>query len=52
MAVRGPSAWLVAAFAAVAGPPTGWGELAQLHDDRDVFQASPNELPAIDIHRL
>ncbi|MFM8635702.1 MAG: hypothetical protein ACKOEX_12990 [Planctomycetia bacterium] len=25
-------------------------ELVQIHDDRDVFQASPDELPAIDIH--
>jgi len=22
----------------------------QIHDDRDVFQASPDELPVIDIH--
>ena len=34
------------------GPPTDWGELVQAHDDRDVFQASPDELPAIDIHSL
>jgi len=34
------------------GPPTDWGELVQIHDDRDVFQASPNELRAIDIHSL
>jgi hypothetical protein len=32
------------------GPPTDWGELVQIHDDREVFQASPDELPAIDIH--
>ena len=31
---------------------TGTGELVQIHDDRDVFQASPDELPAIDIHSL
>jgi hypothetical protein len=24
----------------------------QVHDDRDVFQSSPDELPAIDIHSL
>jgi hypothetical protein len=24
----------------------------QVHDDRDIYQASPNELPAIDIHSL
>jgi hypothetical protein len=34
------------------GPPTDWGEIVQIHDDRDVFQASPDELPAIDIHSL
>jgi hypothetical protein len=34
------------------GPPTDWGELVQVHDDRGIFQASPNELPAIDIHSL
>ncbi len=34
------------------GPPTDWGELVQAHDDRDVFQASPDELPAIDIQSL
>jgi hypothetical protein len=34
------------------GPPTDWGELVQVHDDRDIFQASPQELPAIDIHSL
>jgi hypothetical protein len=34
------------------GPPTDWGELVQIHDDRDVVQASPDELPVIDIHSL
>jgi len=34
------------------GPPTDWGELVQVHDDRDVFQSSPDELPDIDIHSL
>ena len=34
------------------GPPTEWGELVQVHDDRAIFQASPDELPAIDIHSL
>jgi hypothetical protein len=28
------------------------GELVQVHDDREIFQTSPNELPAIDIHSL
>ena len=31
-------------------PPTDWGELVQVHDDRAIFQASSDELPAIDIH--
>ena len=34
------------------GPPTDWVELVQAHDDRAIFQASPDELPAIDIHSL
>ena len=34
------------------GPPTDWGELVQAHDDRNVFQASPDELPVIDIRSL
>jgi hypothetical protein len=33
-------------------PPTDWGELVQAHDDRDVFQGSPDELRAIIIRRL
>ena len=34
------------------GPPTDWGEIVQAHDDRAIFQASPDELPAIDIQSL
>ncbi len=34
------------------GPPTDWGEVVQAHNDRDVFQASSDGLPAIDIHSL
>ena len=34
------------------GPPIDWGELAQAHDNRDVFQAAPDELPVIDIHSV
>jgi hypothetical protein len=34
------------------GPPTDWGEVVQIHDNRDVFQPSPDELPPIDIHSL
>jgi hypothetical protein len=32
------------------GPPTDWGELVQVHDECDVTQTSPDELPVIDIH--
>jgi len=34
------------------GPPTDWGEFVQVHDNRAFFQASPDDLPAIDIHSL
>ena len=34
------------------GPPADCGEFVQAHDDRDVFQASPDELPVFDIHSL
>jgi hypothetical protein len=34
------------------GPPTEWAELVQAHDDRDIFQASPDGLPAIDVSSL
>jgi hypothetical protein len=34
------------------GSPIDWGELVQAHDDRDVFQVSPDQLPVIDIHGL
>lgn len=34
------------------GPPTDWGGLAQVHDDRDIFQERIDELPAIDVHSL
>ena len=37
-------------LAPARGPPTDWGELVQVHDDRDVVQATPDELPMIDIH--
>jgi hypothetical protein len=39
-------------LAPARGPPTDWGELVQVYDDRDVYQASHNELPVIDIHSL
>jgi len=32
--------------------PIDWGELVQVHDDRTIFQASSDKLPAIDIHSL
>ena len=34
------------------GPPTDWGELVQVHDERDVFQGRIDELPVIDIRSL
>jgi hypothetical protein len=34
------------------GPPTEWTELVQNDDDRDVMQASTDELTVIDIHAL
>ena len=34
------------------GPTTNEGEVAQVNDDGNVFQASPDELPVIDIHSL
>jgi hypothetical protein len=30
----------------------GEEEFVQTHDDRDLFHASPDDLPVIDIHRL
>jgi hypothetical protein len=39
-------------LAPARGPPTDWGELVQVHDDRDVVQASHDEFPVIDIHSL
>jgi hypothetical protein len=33
-------------------PPTDRGELFRADDDREAIQASPDELPAIDIHRF
>ena len=39
-------------LAPARGPPTDWGDLVQAHDDRDVFQPWPDDLPAIDIHSL
>jgi len=29
------------------GPPTDWGELVQVHDDRDVCQSSPDPASAM-----
>jgi hypothetical protein len=34
------------------GLPTDWDKLVKTHGARDVFQASPDELPAIDFHSL
>jgi len=37
-------------LAPARGPPADWRELVQVHDDRDVVEAAPDELPVIDIH--
>jgi len=46
----GPPAFLPALepppISPARGPPTEWGELVQVHDDRDVFQGQIDELPA------
>jgi len=34
------------------GPPAEWAELVQAHADRAIFQASPDEMPVIDIRSL
>ena len=34
------------------GPLSDWRKFMRADDDRDVFQASPDELPAIDIRSL
>ncbi len=34
------------------GPPTDWEELVQIHDECDVTQTSPDELPVIDTRSL
>jgi hypothetical protein len=34
------------------GLPTSWAELVQVHGDRDANQASPDDLPVIDIRSL
>ena len=39
-------------LAPARGPPVDWGELVQASDERDVLQASPDDLPVIDIHSL
>ena len=39
-------------IAACLRPACRPGQLVQLHDDRDVSQTSPDELPVIDIHSL
>ena len=42
-------------LAPARGPPTGWAELVQAHDDRDAIHASPDDpddLPVIDIRGL
>ena len=43
---------LMALLSPACGPPIDWGEFVQVHDDRAIFQESPDELPVIDIHSL
>ena len=31
---------------------TDWGELVQIHDERDAIKSSPDDVPVIDIHNL
>ena len=33
------------------GPPVDWDDLVQAEDDRSLHQASPEDVPMIDIHR-
>jgi hypothetical protein len=35
-----------------ASPPADWADLVQVHDDKESFWASPDELPAINLHSL
>jgi hypothetical protein len=39
-------------LAPARGPPADWEELVQVHDECDATQASPDELPVIDIHSV
>jgi hypothetical protein len=39
-------------LAPARGPPTGWAEILQVHDDRDAIQTSTDDLPVIDIQSL
>ena len=32
-------------------PPVAWDDLVQADDDRSLHQATPDDLPMIDIHR-
>jgi hypothetical protein len=34
------------------GPPTDWGELVQVHDDREAVQGRIDELRVIDLRSL
>ncbi|MFM8791539.1 MAG: hypothetical protein ACKOFX_03510 [Solirubrobacterales bacterium] len=39
-------------LAPARGPPAGWLELVQAHDERDAIQAASDDLPVIDIRSL
>ena len=39
-------------LAPARGPPSRWAEIVQVHDDRHVIQAAPDDLPALDIRSL
>lgn len=39
-------------LAPARGPPADFGDLVQVHDDRDVVQTTPDDFPVIDIHAL
>jgi hypothetical protein len=49
-AVNWPRVLIPTPVSPARGPPIDWGEFVQVHDDRAIFQESPDELPVIDIH--
>ena len=49
---RGDGVEGVSGWGLVVSPPADWGELVQIHDDREAVRVAPDELPVIDIHSL